>query len=84
MDTGSEDAILADNSTSSMSILAGHLERFMSAWEGRTPPDIEHFVPAVGDLRKIVLVELIKFDLECRWSEGLDPLYIEDYVTRFP
>ena len=55
----------------------------MHAWEHHPPARIESFLPADGDLRKIVLVELIKYDLEHRWTEGADPLYLEDYSSLF-
>ena len=42
------------------------VDRFESAWQGRTPPEIEAFLPA-GRAARPLLYELIKIDLEYRW-----------------
>ncbi len=83
MEPASESVQPSNDLASSLSILAGHLESFMHAWEHEPPARIESFLPADGDLRKTVLVELIKYDLEYRWREGADPLYLEDYSSLF-
>jgi serine/threonine protein kinase len=60
-----------------------HLDSFARAWE-QGPTAIERFLPpGPPDLRRLVLVELIKFDIENRLRLNLDrPL--EDYLSAFP
>ena len=65
-------------------IIATTAEAFQQAWDdGDIPalPDYCTQVPAAA--RKLLLTELIKIDLENRWSMGLRRL-IEDYFDDFP
>lgn len=65
--------------------VADRLEAFARAWgEGGPPPDPAAFLPpGPPEVRLLLLVELIKLDLDTRLQRGLDrPL--EDYVRRFP
>src|SRR5262249_20418471 len=51
------------------------VDRFELAWQGGTPPAIEEFLPAVpsgknsadNPLRRELVQELVKIDLEYRW-----------------
>lgn len=62
------------------SVLAGHVCRFVDAWEAdEGPPIIADFLPAEADLRKLVLVELVKSDLEYRWVQVGLPKRLEEY-----
>lgn len=56
----------------------------MTAWDDNPPPEIAEFLPDEPNIRQAVLVELIKLDLEYRWSEGIDPMYLEDYLRIIP
>jgi serine/threonine protein kinase len=60
------------------------LDRFEGAWRDGTEPDPAAFLPPPGDpLRRLVLQELVKSDLEARWRRGRgQPL--EHYLQRFP
>ena len=67
------------------SVVGGRLEAFARAWEttGSPPEPADYLPPKGGSIRGMVLVELLKLDLENRVQRGLDrPL--EDYVREFP
>lgn len=72
------------DSLSSLTVLTEHLETFMTAWDENPPPEIAEFLPHDQNIRQAVLVELIKLDLEYRWGEGIDPMYLEDYLRIIP
>ncbi|OAI53137.1 hypothetical protein AYO44_16265 [Planctomycetaceae bacterium SCGC AG-212-F19] len=70
------------------------LRRFDQAWQCGPPPQIEAFLPPLpagaagpaGPTRRMLLEELIKIDLECRWRAapvGAGPR-LEEYVARYP
>jgi serine/threonine protein kinase len=74
--------------------LNGLLERFEEAWQGGTLPRIEDFAVAIaaasadGSVRRESLEELVKIDLQYRWSQPAGqaaPLRwrLEDYVARY-
>lgn len=67
-------------------LLTEWVEAFLTAWDSaREPPALSDFLPAeAGPLRKLVLVELIKVDLEYRWLERGCPRRIEEYLVEFP
>lgn len=63
--------------------LAQRLDRFVEAWEVG-PPSIADFLPNEPlTLRKLVLTELIKVDLELRAGSGA-LLLLENYAEAFP
>ncbi|MFT5522837.1 MAG: serine/threonine protein kinase [Pirellulaceae bacterium] len=66
--------------------LAQYLERFIEAWESSAaPPVMEEFLPGDSQkMHKLVLVELIKVDLEYRHQSGREAFSIEHYADRFP
>lgn len=74
-----------ENPTQSWGVLAGHLDRFIAAWDlGDDPPTICQFLPADGGaLRGLALVELIKIDMEERGRRRL-PVRLEDYLEEHP
>lgn len=75
----------SDESKESIAALERHLDQFIEAWErGGSPPDIDSFLPPVGLLRRQVLIELIKVDLEYRWLIHHSPRHMEQYLERFP
>jgi hypothetical protein len=64
--------------------LAERLERFLATWEQASEPTIAEFLPAEPPAhRKLVLVELIKVDLEQRTTRGC-PKRLDAYSTEFP
>ena len=69
----------------SWSLLADQLESFISRWEaGGSVPKLGEFLPREpAGLRRMVLVELIKVDLEYRWQHRNLPKRIEEYANEF-
>ncbi len=61
------------------------LEAFARAWKlSPEAPDPAKFVPDKPvELRRLILAEVVKFDLECRMQRGL-PKLLEDYFAEFP
>ena len=84
MESASEQLPSPEQLSSSLSLLTRHVDLFIQAWKPGVPPALSDFLPPDGDFRKTVLVELIKYDLESRWSGGIDPLFLEDYAALFP
>jgi eukaryotic-like serine/threonine-protein kinase len=64
--------------------LAQRLERFIATWDRGHEPTLGDFLPAEPPaLRRLVIVELVKVDLEQRTTRGrAKPL--ESYMTDFP
>ena len=65
--------------------IAVRLETFARAWEGaETPPELAQFLPAgPSPFRCLLLVELIKFDLDARLQRNFDRT-LEEYAREFP
>jgi serine/threonine protein kinase len=70
----------------SWEVLAGYLEAFLEQWEvdGFGPQLSEHLPSASGPLRRMVLIELIKVDLEYRHNTDGPVLRLEDYLAEYP
>jgi hypothetical protein len=67
------------------SVLAGHVCRFVDAWEAdQGPPFIADFLPAEPELRRLALIELIKTDLEYRWVQVNLPKRLHEYRDEHP
>ncbi len=66
--------------------LAGRLDALLGAWDrGAGPPGLGQFLPAEPPaLRRLVLIELIKVDLEQRLNRGLTLRPVEEYAAEFP
>lgn len=62
-----------------------HLEAFAHAWEeSPEPPNPAQFAPDKPvELRRLLLAELVKYDLDCRIQRGI-PKSLEDYLAAFP
>lgn len=66
-------------------MLATQLEALIQRWDNAThPPPLAEFVPP-GEplLRRLLLTELIKVDLDYRWQRNA-PKHVEDYAVEFP
>jgi eukaryotic-like serine/threonine-protein kinase len=73
-----------DDGLATWDVLSERLETFIRQWDTGDAPTIAEFVPAGPDtLRRLVLTELIKVDLEYRWKSGR-PRRIEEYLADFP
>ncbi|MCP4171845.1 MAG: serine/threonine protein kinase [Fuerstiella sp.] len=66
--------------------LAVHVEAFLEAWESAVkPPEMAvHLPEPPGTLRRMVLIELIKVDLEYRYGSDREKLSLESYQSQFP
>jgi hypothetical protein len=64
------------------------LEQFEEAWQRGSPPRLGDFLAlaaAEPPARALLLEELVKIDLECRWSLGAaERPRLEDYAARYP
>ncbi len=73
-----------DNALATWDLLTNRLEAFMAAWDrGESPPISAYLPEGSGSLRRLVLIELIKADLDYRYARGQGRL-LEDYLTEFP
>lgn len=64
--------------------VAERLEAFVAAWEsGADPAIVAHLPVEPAALRRLVLVELVKVDLEFR-SRGGKPVRLENYLVSHP
>lgn len=81
---GMTQGMSAEAATLAWEDLAKRLERFIETWEGGRDPTLAEFLPAEPPAhRRLVLIELVKVDLEQRTNRGVKkPL--EQYVTEFP
>ncbi|MEU6580820.1 serine/threonine-protein kinase [Nocardia sp. NPDC046763] len=65
--------------------IAGVIDRFASAWKERgSPPDPHAFLAESGGYRRILLIELIKVDLDYRWVHYRFPKRLADYQAEYP
>lgn len=89
--TSNADPQSVDGGAHSWTLLSAQVDRFIDAWElaakGETAaPELSRFLLAdiSPALQVEILVELVKVDLEYRWSKDHLPKRIEDYVAEFP
>ena len=66
--------------------LGAEVDALCRAWSGdQLPPNLASFLPPDQDaLRKLLLAELIKVDLEHRWLHHGLPKRLEEYLEEFP
>jgi len=83
---GTELDVGAEHATATWNALTAQVQAFIQAWEaGPAPPDVAEFAAAApATVRRLVLLELIKVDLDYRWSRGREPRRVEDYLAAFP
>lgn len=86
MAEASEQTLSLTAANQAWDVLAERVEAFLADWEQAvTPPDLAQRLPAEPPaLRRMVLVELIKVDLEHRWHSQMAPRLVEDYLSDFP
>ncbi len=82
----SETAPAGADATLAWEQLTAQVDRLIASWErGGDPPDLAQFMPAEPpELRRMLLTELIKVDLEYRWQHMRAPKTIEEYLAEFP
>ncbi|UUO09174.1 serine/threonine protein kinase [Blastopirellula sp. J2-11] len=75
-----------EDAGASWDALAGFMERFLEQWEADSLPPrlVDYLPPEHGVFRRMVLIELIKIDMEYRRQRNCDFLRLEDYHERFP
>ncbi len=91
-DTSHEPTLLAlDAAARSWSLLSSHVDRFIQAWDeaaggAAIAPEIADFLPPDVSpvLTQELLLELVKVDLDYRWTRDHLPRRVEDYLLDFP
>jgi serine/threonine protein kinase len=75
-----------DPATLAWNELAERVDALIEGWHGDdVPPDLHSFLPAEPPaLRRLVLKELVKIDMEYRWQHHDMPKQVEEYVEEFP
>ena len=74
----------AENATQAWDDLAQRLDRFLASWEAGEEPLLTEFLPPEPHIhRRMVLIELVKIDLEQRTGRG-EPRPLESYTADFP
>jgi hypothetical protein len=83
---GTSTKVPTDPATLAWNELVDRVDALITAWQGEDlPPDLSQFLPAEPvSLRRLVLTELIKIDLEYRWQHHELPKLVEEYVEEFP
>lgn len=75
----------SDQPTWAWDALAGKLDACSAAWAKGTPPSLADFLPPEPpSLRRLILTELIKLDLEQRLAHGMPLRRAEEYAAEFP
>lgn len=84
--SGSSHNSVVDRARGDWTQMADCIERFCVEWQDRnTPPDLRDFVPPESSkTRRLTLIELVKVDLEHRWTRRIDPNSVEQYLERWP
>ena len=74
------------DATVALEQVSSQVDALIAAWESpERPPPLSKFLPERPlELRRLVLTELIKVDLEYRWQQHGLPKMIEEYLTEFP
>ncbi len=87
----SDDNPSLDDSQQVWEMITHQVEAFIESWESEgPPPQLSEFVPQAADVvRRLTLVELLKVDMEYRWSRHTQDhcdtvLLVEDYLRHFP
>lgn len=81
MSTANDLGNLKTKDWESLQAIANRLEE---AWNKAEETGLDRFLPPPGDpLRLIILQELVKTDIECRWRRRLE-VELEFYLARYP
>jgi len=85
MGTGT-DVLPLDDSAAVWQQLSDRVERFVAAWEAdpsNPPSPAEYLAGTLPSARRLTAIELIKVDLEYRWSKRREPRPLEFYFAQF-
>jgi len=91
-DSAAEPTLLSlDAAAHSWSLLSAQIDRFIQAWDlaasgESASPEISDFLPSGASpvLIQELLLELVKVDLDYRWTRDHLPRRVEDYLLDFP
>ncbi|TQM26370.1 serine/threonine-protein kinase [Nocardia bhagyanarayanae] len=74
---------LVDSAERTRTALATAVALFSAAWASGSPPDLAAYLPSEPGLRRMVLIELIKIDLEYRFVRHHIPKTLNEYRAEF-
>jgi serine/threonine protein kinase len=82
----SASAVTPDRAGDTWTALVGGIDSFLAAWaRPDSEPELARYLPNGTSLtRRIVLIELIKVDMENRRQRGRPVRLIDDYLVEFP
>lgn len=85
-ETHQHSSLKQDTADAGFEVVMTHLESFLNEWEanGFGPRLIDHLPEADPAMRRMVLIELIKVDLEYRHNSDGAILRLEDYLAEIP
>ena len=85
-ETHQHSSLKQDTADAGFELVMAHLEAFLAEWEaqGFGPRLIDHLPDADTAARRLVLIELIKADLEYRHGSDGPVLRLEDYLAEIP
>ncbi len=86
MDAIGKVVVEAEKAGDTWDVLAERVQAFLKSWDSRSEaPKLAEFLPeGPAPLRRLVLLELIKVDLDYRWSSGQSVRVVDDYLAAFP
>ncbi len=86
MSSSIDPSLSPDDASRIWDLLGVQVEQLAQAWENAAePPDLASFVPAEAEsVRRMLLVELVKLDLELGWQTGQRTWRLEQYVEAWP
>src|SRR5688572_19968733 len=79
-----EQLLSLDSTQPTWDLLAERVDALLNAWESGAPPALGSFLPESAGVRRLILIELIKADLEQRVARQQPIKLIEDYAAEFP
>lgn len=83
-DTDHRSTLTFENSSQAWNDVCAQVEAFVQAWErADAPPELRAFLPD-RPWRRLVLIELIKVDLEYRWRRPELRRTLEEYAALYP
>ena len=85
MGTKSSESLAASQSRPAWEALTAAVVGLRAGWRDGEPPQLADLLPdGPTELRRLVLIELVKVDLVCRWQDAANRKNVRDYVAEFP